>query len=208
MVILNYKDIGKRIKDRRKQLGMTQKELAARMNLSEGTISKYESGLLEDASTTRFNQFAEILRAELAWLLNINVSAQSVGKMLNLPVVTKISHIDDSLVYKEIESYEPTPESWLNEGEYFYLRAKGDSMKNARIYDGDLLLIRQQDDVNDGEIAAVLINEQVVLKKVYKNNDTLILQAENPDYPPFVCSGKSDCNIKIIGKLKKTVISF
>jgi repressor LexA len=81
-------------------------------------------------------------------------------------------------------------------------------MKNARIHEGDLLLIRRQDDVEDGEIAAVLINDLAILKKVYKNNGTLILQSENPDYPPIIYDNKEDCNIRIIGKLKKTVISF
>ena len=64
----------------------------------------------------------------------------------------------------------------LNGGEYFFLRAKGDSMINARIMDGDLLLIRRQDDVENGEIAAVLIDGEAVLKRVYKTNGTIILQ--------------------------------
>jgi len=178
MVHLNYVEIGKRIRKRRKELGLTQKELGALMGLSEGTISKYEAGKLEDASTTRFNEFAEKLGVDLAWLLNIPVTEQPNTRLINLPIVGRISCGNGSLAYEDIEGYEPTPESWLNGGgEYFYLRAKGDSMKNARIQDGDLLLIRRQDDVDDGQIAAVLINDEAVLKRVYKRNGTLILQS-------------------------------
>nr|WP_259549216.1 S24 family peptidase [Heyndrickxia oleronia] len=110
------------------------------------------------------------------------------------------------LAFEEIEGYEETPLDWLNGGEYFYLRAKGDSMVNARILDGDLLLIRRQNDVENGEIAAVAIGDEAVLKRVYKTNNNIILQSENPNYPPIVLDDKK--NIRIIGKLKKVVLNF
>lgn len=128
-------------------------------------------------------------------------------KMINLPIVGKISCGNGVVAYEEIESYEPTPADWLNGGEYFYYRAKGDSMINARIHDGDLVLIRKQPDVDDGEIAAVLIDEDLYLKRVYKRNDSIILQSENPLYPPII-HGRNDCNqCAIIGKLKKIIIN-
>lgn len=101
--------------------------------------------------------------------------------------------------------YEVTPKAWLNGGEYFYLKSKGDSMINARIFEGDLLLIRQQPDVENGEIAAVIINgEEAVLKRVHRNGDQLVLQSENPAYQPiFVPPHEA----RIIGKLKKIVIN-
>src|SRR5690606_39970820 len=94
-------------------------------------------------------------------------------------------------------------------GEYFYRRAEGDSMVGARIHDGDLLLIRKQPDVADGEIAAVLIDDEAMLKRVYRQNGLLVLQSENPNYPPIVVDPKNNPrNIRIIGKLKKVVIDF
>lgn len=124
--------------------------------------------------------------------------------LVKIPIVGQISCGSGGVAYEEIEGYEDTPTSWLNGGKYFYLRAKGDSMTNARIYDGDLVLIRRQPEVEDGEIAAVLIDDIAVLKRVYKREDTLILQSENPNYPPKIV--KDD--VKILGKLKKIVINM
>lgn len=72
MVHLNYVEIGKRIKMRRKAMDLTQKELGKIVNLSEGSVSKYESGKVEDATTAKLNLFADVLRVDIAWLLGSN----------------------------------------------------------------------------------------------------------------------------------------
>jgi transcriptional regulator with XRE-family HTH domain len=71
LVNLNYIEIGKRIRSKRKELGLTQKELGAKVNLSEASVSKYESGKVEDASTAKLNEFAEVLGVDIGWLLGI-----------------------------------------------------------------------------------------------------------------------------------------
>ncbi|MNT52139.1 LexA repressor [compost metagenome] len=81
-------------------------------------------------------------------------------------------------------------------------------MINARIHDGDLLLIRRQDDVEDGEIAAVLIGETIYLKRVFKNDGNLSLYSENPTYGPIHQNESNFETIKILGKLKKIVINM
>jgi len=129
------------------------------------------------------------------------------GNMVNLPIVGKISCGNGVLAYEDIEGYESTPTGWLNGGEYFYTRAKGNSMINARIYSGDLVLIRKQPDVEDGEIAAILIDEEIFLKRVYKRNGSVILQSENPEYPPIIADLKNH-NCNIVGKLKKVIINM
>ena len=75
-------------------------------------------------------------------------------------------------------------------------------MVGARIYDGDIVFIRAQDSVDNGEIAAVIINDEATLKRVYyyPNDSKLILSAENPRYAPFVYVGDELNGIKIIGK--------
>ena len=73
-------------------------------------------------------------------------------------------------------------------------------MIGARIYDGDIVYIRQQADVENGEIAAVLIGDEATLKRVYKHPDRLILQPENPSFPPLVYVGNEIEAIRIIGK--------
>lgn len=73
MVKLNYIEIGNRIRTRRKQLNMTQKDLADKVNLSEGSISRYENGKVEEASTSKLNEFATILGVEPIWLIGFKI---------------------------------------------------------------------------------------------------------------------------------------
>ena len=73
-------------------------------------------------------------------------------------------------------------------------------MVNARIHDGDIVYIRQQPMVNNGEIAAVLIGEEATLKRVYASPNTLILQAANPNYEPMVFAGEQLESVRILGK--------
>ena len=82
----------------------------------------------------------------------------------------------------------------------FALRCKGDSMINARIFDGDIVYIRQQPDVENGEIAAVLIDDEATLKRVFKHKDSLELRAENPTFPPLYYEGSELETIRILGK--------
>ena len=82
----------------------------------------------------------------------------------------------------------------------FVLRAKGDSMINARINDGDLVFIKEQPDVSDGEIAAVIIDEEATLKRVYKYDDHITLNAENPSYKPIQVRRNEAKTVRIIGK--------
>ena len=82
----------------------------------------------------------------------------------------------------------------------FCLKIQGDSMIGARINDGDIVFIRKQPDVDDGEIAAVLIDDEATLKRVYKKKDSLVLQAENPKYAPIVCTAENCDMCRIIGK--------
>ena len=82
----------------------------------------------------------------------------------------------------------------------FALRCRGDSMINARIFDGDIVYIRQQDTVDNGEIAAVLIDNEATLKRVTLYEDHIVLSPENPMYKPFVFWYEEMNTVRIIGK--------
>jgi repressor LexA len=84
----------------------------------------------------------------------------------------------------------------------FCLKAHGDSMTGARIFDGDVVFIRSQATVENGEIAAVIINDEATLKRVYyyPNEGKLVLSPENPRYAPLVYIGRELEAVKIIGK--------
>lgn len=98
----------------------------------------------------------------------------------------------------------------VNAGEvYFWLRAKGDSMINAGIHDGDLLLIRQQNDIDNGDIAVVAVNgDDATLKRVKKQKNAIILQPENPTCETLIFVGKEMEKISIRGRLMQLRKSF
>ena len=73
-------------------------------------------------------------------------------------------------------------------------------MRDARILDGDIVYIRQQSEVENGQIAAVLVDDEATLKRVYVSPDSIVLQAANPAYPPLVYSGEEMANIRILGR--------
>lgn len=82
----------------------------------------------------------------------------------------------------------------------YAVKARGDSMINARIYDGDIVFIREQPDVENGEIAAVVIEDEITLKRVYKDTNSLELRAENPRIRPLIYRGEELNHIRILGK--------
>ncbi|MCM3454442.1 transcriptional repressor LexA [Heyndrickxia oleronia] len=209
------KEISDNIKSLMKQRGWTQLRTSEKSGISKSTLSDYINckTLINPGNVEKLSEAFGVPKFEIDPSFNNNTKTVNEGKVSyistttkKLPVVGKISCGPGVLAFEEIEGYEETPLDWLNGGEYFYLRAKGDSMVNARILDGDLLLIRRQDDVENGEIAAVAIGDEAVLKRVYKTNNNIILQSENPKYPPIVLDDKK--NIRIIGKLKKVVLNF
>lgn len=191
---------------------MEEKGLS-RMGVAKGSgvpyttiVNFYEKGT-ENIKLSTLRKLADFFDVSLDYLVDDHQEERVSPsmEMVSLPIVGRISCGNGAVALEEIEGYEVTPKEWLNGGEYFYLRARGDSMIGARINDGDLLLIRKQQTVEDGEIAAVVIDDEAVLKRVYKQNDTLVLQSENPNYPPKIIS---EGQVQIVGKLKKIVINF
>lgn len=115
-----------------------------------------------------------------------------------IPILGTIAAGLPILAQENIEDYEYVSEDLKVD---FCLKVKGDSMINARILDGDFVYIRQQSDVENGEIAAVLIDgEEATLKRVYKGDGTLVLHPGNPNYQDFVFTRKDMREVKILGK--------
>ena len=195
--------LGNKIKELRKKNRMTQADLAKKLNVAPTAVSAWERNenrpLMDKIAI-----MSEMFDVPISYFFEDFKTIQDS----RLPIIGSISCGDGVIAYEEIKGYEEVPSSWLNGGEYFFVRAKGDSMINARIMDGDLLLIRRQDDVENGEIAAVLIDDEIVLKRVYKTNGTIILQSENPKYQPIVVQKSDMKDVRIIGKLKKVILNF
>jgi len=208
---LFYLVVGKNIKKYRDIRNFSLQVLAEKIGLTKKTIQRYETGEIK-IDMDRISDIANALNVRIDSLLEgayefLGLSVNDL-QMVSLPIVGKVSCGAGALALEEIEGYEQTPKSWLNGGEYFYTRAQGDSMINARIHDGDLVLIRKQSDVDDGEIAAVVIDDHIFLKRVYKRDGTIILQSENNLYPPKVYNSNDVGTCFIVGKLKKVVVNY
>ena len=90
---INYKEVGKRIKSRRKQLGLTQKQLGELVELSEGSVSRYESGSIKDAPTQKLNDFAKALNIEVAWIIGFKAETDKFQMAHDL--INRIQEFDD-----------------------------------------------------------------------------------------------------------------
>lgn len=200
------KIFGENLKRLRTERGLDQNIVARNLNMSKTAVSEWESGK-KLATAGNLEKLADFYNVPKSYLLAENSVPYASGVHLTaIPIVGRISCGNGALAYEEVEGYEKVPASWAGGGEFFFLRVKGDSMINARIHEGDLVLIRKQEDIEDGEIGVVIIDGEGYLKRVYKKEKTIVLQSENPDYPPIICDKEGE-TCRIVGKLKKIIIS-
>ena len=118
-------------------------------------------------------------------------------EMRKIPLLGAIACGAPILAEEHIEDYVDIPKHIPAD---FALTCKGDSMINARIFDGDIVYIRQQEEVANGEIAAVLVDTEATLKRVQLYEDHISLEPENPQYRPIVLWGEEMNTVRILGK--------
>lgn len=107
----------------------------------------------------------------------------------DVPLVGRIAAGSPVLAVEDVEDVYPLPESLVGSGPVFMLRVKGDSMVDAGILDGDLVVVRRQPDASDGDIVAAMIDdEEATVKRLYRRDGTVVLHAENSAYPDMVFS--------------------
>lgn len=193
----------------RKRKGLSQQELANTLKISRSAIGMYETGKREPDLET-LEVFADFYNVDMNTLTGKSPVKEQTNKLPNNAVPIDFSHLKripilgriaaGAPIYAEenIEGYTFTD---LNgSAEYFALRVRGDSMNAVRIYDGDLVIVRRQDIVENGEIAAVLIEQEATLKRFSRSGDiiTLMPQSTNPEHKPLVYNLK-DTSVKILG---------
>ncbi|MBO8433931.1 MAG: repressor LexA [Tyzzerella sp.] len=134
----------------------------------------------------------------------IDAKETSLEDTVKIPVIGVVHAGTPILAVENIEDYEyVNRKDILPSYDYFYLRVQGNSMINARIYDGDLVFVRKQSDVENGDIAVVMTNQdEVSIKRIIKKGNIIVLQPENPDYMPMIFD-EQDCEkVKILGKVE------
>ena len=199
--------IGKRIKEIRISKNITQDELALKIGTTKQTIYKYENEIVTNIPSQKIELISNALNTTPDYLMGW--SDKSTDDLYSIPGINPIPKTykrprlgtiacgEPILAEENIETYDDIPDNIKCD---FTLVCKGDSMINARINDGDIVYIKQQSQVDNGEIAAVLIDNEATLKRVYIYEDKVVLQPENTKYPPFVYTKDEMNNIRILGK--------
>lgn len=189
----------------RKKRGLTMKKLGQEFGLAESTISQYENGHREPDNETLL-KLAKFFGVSVGYLLGAeDQDATHIANILplpkskNFPLIGSIACGQPILATENLQGHVSYPDDIDAD---FCLRCQGDSMINARIFDGDIVFIRQQPEVENGEIAAVRIGDEATLKKVYytPGSDRITLRACNPLYPDMEYSGEELNQIEILGK--------
>ena len=184
--------IGSRIRNRREELGLSQDELGKRLGYkSRSSINKIELDQ-RNLTQSKIKAIADALDTTPAYIMGWNEPKR-------FPLLGDIACGKPIVANEEKELY---VEAGAGIQADFCLRARGDSMIGARIYDGDIVFIQQQDMVDDGEIAAVIIDDEATLKRVnyYPEKNLLILKAENSKYEDLIYTGEELNHIRILGK--------
>ncbi len=196
--------LGQNIRFYRERMGWSQEELAKRLGYKDrSTIAKIESNV-NDITQSKIVAIAEVLQTTPSALMGWGPTMPTIPdniipmpEMRKIPLVGAIACGAPILAEEHIEEYIDIPKHITAD---FALTCKGDSMINARIFDGDIVYIHQQDTVENGEIAAVLIDGDATLKRVQLFNDHISLEPENPQYRPLVFWGEEMNTIHILGK--------
>lgn len=197
-------ETGRRIAARRKELGLSLAEVAARLKVAPSTIQRYEKGQFAALKRPMLEAIAAALEMPSAQLLGeVSFSPLLQPYVPNrvMPILGRVSAGLPLLAEENIEGYAACD---FEDGEdYFALRVCGDSMTAAGIGDGDLVVVRQQDSVDEGEIAVVLVNgDDATVKRFYCNNSivTLAPQSYNPAHQIQVYNLR-DTPIRVIGRV-------
>ena len=196
---------GARMKQRRKELGISVEAVAAALGVSVATVYRYEKGDIEKVPGALLEPLARVLHTTPAYLMGWAASPAAdtvppgfdpLPEMTAAPRVGEIACGEPILAEQNIETYDCVPKLWRAD---FTLACHGDSME-PRIKDGDVVAVRRTPNVENGEIAAVRIDDEATLKHVYRYPDRLVLQPENPAFPPIVLIGEEINRVVIEGK--------
>lgn len=191
---------GKRLADLMADNNDTTYSLGEYLHLSNATISRYTTGEIAPKIPT-VESIAGKYGVDPLWLMG----TEGAGKYPDrdaapkkIPIIGTIAAGIPILAQENIDGYEYIPEGIHAD---FCLRVKGDSMIGARILDDDIVYIRKQPEVENGEIAAVIIDgEDATLKRFYKLNGTVVLRAENPNYKDRTFNKKDMKQVAVLGK--------
>lgn len=198
------KTIQEKIKERRTQLGLSLEDVAQALGVNKSTVMRYESKSIEKMPINIIPPLAKILQCSPEYLMGWEDADDTTNNTYQIS--TQTLPMLGSVACGEPIYCEEDRESYVKKGVEvkadFCLKAQGDSMINARINDGDIVFIRKQDIVNNGEIAVVIIDDSATLKRFYyyKEKNMVILKPENPKYEDIILTDEALDNVRVLGK--------
>lgn len=175
------------LKNRRIEKGLTMKEVASKVGVSEGTISRWESGNIENMRRDKISKLADALDISPSEIMGWDDNWKDSPDHFRIPV---LGHVAAGIPIEEIEDivdWEEIPKDWLRGGKkYFALQLCGDSME-PRMYDGDVVIVQKQDDAESGEYVIAAVNgDHATCKRLMKYRDSIALLSLNSKYDPMI----------------------
>ena len=182
-----------RVRELRIRAGMQQKELAILAGVSHPTVSDWENQK-KNPSGDRLTKLTKIFGVDRATILGYGPSIIPIQRGA-VPIIGDIACGTPITAEQNIEGYADLPDGAKAD---FALRCRGDSM-TPTFNDGDIVLIKQQKEVSNGQIAAVGIDGETTLKHVYRQEEGLLLTADNPSFSPIYVPADSNREISVYG---------
>lgn len=196
--------MGNRIKELRKNKGLTQEELGTIIGVKKAAIQKYENGDVENLKRTRIKTLAETFGVTPSFLMYGEekplTTTQHIRASTTAPILGSISAGMPLEQQQDIRGWMALPPD-LQKGDYFYLSVNGDSME-PRIPHGSLILVRAETNHTDGKVCVVLVDNEHTVKRVFRNNGTVELVPENPKYKRQIYNSGS---IQLVGVVEKVM---
>lgn len=208
----NAYNISNRLKQAIEQSNLSYVELEKKTGIAKSSIQRYASGTTKKIPVDAVSAIAKAVGVSDAWIMgwdkksNTDQSAEfdfsalglsPLPKTIQKPRLGVIACGEPLLTEENFDGFDDVP---IDVKCDFTLKCKGDSMINARINDGDIVYIKCQPTVENGQIAAVMVNGETTLKRVFIYENKVVLQAENPRYEPFIYVNEELNNIRILGK--------
>ena len=189
---------------RREQLGITQTALADMIGESKQTIYKYESGVVSNIPSDKIEAIANVLDVSPAWICGWEQDSEipvpsgfdPLPDMEEIPLVGRIACGEPITAEENLEGYVSAPAMWHAT---FALLCRGDSMEPT-ICDGDLVAIKKDVQIENGQIVAVRIGDEATLKRVYIHKDYIELRPENPAYTSIILRKEEISEVAIEGR--------
>ena len=205
--------IGDIIKKRRQELHLTLEDLGNLCGVGKSTVRKWENGMIENMGRDKISALAKSLKISPLTLLNMDEDEEMYKSAdidyIRIPLYLPICCGNGAFVDDDIIEYVPVPSKGLSAPEnYFCQIARGDSMKNAGIDDGDLLVFEKSSSISSGSIGCFCIDEnEAVCKKYSVQDNMIILLPMNSEYNPMIIDPMNEC-FKCLGILKRSIKNF